>query len=70
MTHYKIDTDIPPPCDGWKYPFADMKVGHSFWVPAAEATRAVSAATMHGKRKGIAFVSRKEGDGHRIWRIT
>lgn len=67
---YAIDKNIPPPADGWRYPFSLMEVGHSFWVPAAEATRAASAATMHGKRHGEVYVSRTEGTGKRIWRVA
>lgn len=67
--YYKIDTDIPPPATGWKYPFSEMKVGHSFWVPVPDDVAAVSAATMHGKRHGERYTSRTEGNGKRIWRI-
>lgn len=35
-----------------------------------EAMRAANAATVRGKRKGEVYVSRKEGDGHRIWRVA
>ena len=70
MTYYKVDTDIPPPPDGWKYPFSAMEVGHSFWVPAPEDAKAVNAATVRGKRSGEVYRSRKEGDGHRIWRVA
>lgn len=70
VTHYKIDTNVPPPSEGWKYPFSEMAIGHSFWVPAPEAMRATNAATVRGKRKGEVYVSRKEGDGHRIWRVA
>lgn len=52
-----------------KYPFPSMEVGDSFFVPGDQASKARPAAHTWGRVHGRKFMTRKEGDGVRIWRI-
>ena len=51
-----------------KYPFAQMEVGQSFYV---EQSNSPSSAVTSFCRKnaGYKFVTRREKDGFRVWRI-
>ena len=51
-----------------KYPFAKMEVGQSFYV---EQNNSPSSAVTSFCRKnaGYKFVTRREKDGFRVWRI-
>lgn len=85
----KIVSDRPPPVEargGLRkfdhfYPFEEMKVGDSFWVPAQSSCTA-GAVTKFSKRTGWKFTSRGEAEdgrtngkvgpgwrGTRVWRI-
>lgn len=46
------------------YPFPKMRIGDSFFGDA----KAADAAYHYAKNHGWTFVTRKEGDGIRIWR--
>lgn len=64
---FKIDKNIPVPAanSGRKrvYPWTDMEVGDSFFVP--DKTREqVNAVSPHGK-----YTKRNENGGVRVWRI-
>lgn len=67
---YIIDKNIPFPngntAPNTKYPFSQMKIGDSF---LAKEKKAVVAASVWSKNKKRRFISRKEKDGWRIWRI-
>lgn len=70
---FKIEKNIPPPSRGGpgrkhKYPFREMEVGDSFFYRGLRGT-IVSCANYFGKRNNAKFVTRKENDGFRIWRI-
>lgn len=72
MTQYKIDKDVPLPSAAHgnaKYPFAQLKVGDSFFVEGLPSAARV-AAYNSSKRLGITLVSRREGTGYRIWRAA
>lgn len=65
---------IPPPTKS-KYPFRDMEIGDSFWVPDgrnAEATKnnVRSAATCYSRRNGGRFTVRRDNGGYRVWRTV
>lgn len=74
MSKYKITKDVPIPTtahsgrQATKYPFPDMEIGDSFFanIPSQKLS---SAAINYGKRYGMRFTVRKEGDGSRVWRI-
>jgi hypothetical protein len=78
---YKLDDGVPPPprtrAGVSKYPFPDMKLGQSFFVPNAKLKTIISAAQGYRsveKQKGnvIGFSTRpwieesKDAEGHEI----
>lgn len=68
---YKIESGIPvAPKAGAgrtaKYPWTDMKAGDSFFVPAKKSPPAPPKILTE---QGQKFVSRRQGDGYRVWRI-
>ncbi len=71
----KIEHGVPIPPHGnmgharSKYPWAEMKVGDSFFAPVKRTTLA-SAATDAGKRLGWKFKTAHEGSGSRVWRVS
>jgi hypothetical protein len=84
---FQIDDDVSPPADGLipsggkrKYPFPDLQVGQSFFVPHRPATKMSSAITNAQKRMpGRRFMVRSVTEefpkhsgimvkGCRIWR--
>lgn len=69
---YKIEKGVPMPKLRNKYPFRQMEVGDSVYIPNSHAAASKSsyAAYDFQKRTGRKFISRKEGDGIRIWRIA
>lgn len=64
-----IEKNVPMPEKGTysKYPWKTMEVGDSFFVIVSESAR--SAMSSNAKRFGIRVMTRKEGDGVRVWRI-
>lgn len=68
---YTIEKNIPAPDSRSKYPFPQMEVGDSFFVPGNEIVGSrVSVAMNYYKKKNPkkSFISRKSADGMRIWR--
>jgi len=47
------------------YPFGQMNVGDSFWC---ERYQVRSSAAQYGRRHGMVFSVRIDGDGFRCWR--
>ena len=70
----RIDKDIPIPDKkkawAWrKYPFPDMKVGDSFFVPKMAPGHLSTASKRYKVQFGMEFTSKRESNGARIWRI-
>ncbi len=69
----KIDKgiEIPKPSDTFtKYPWHDMKIGDSF-IAQPDSPRTLSLAGGASRRYAPKrFVSRKEGENRRVWRIA
>ena len=69
---FTIAKNVPlPDANRAKYPFREMEVGDSFYVPGKRKYLSATAAAV-GFAKVNAwckFASRKEGDGGRIWRV-
>ena len=73
-------SDDAPRWDCWsgngrppKYPFAIMEVGDSFMIPSLDAKKirsARTAATLYGRNHKKKFISRKQENGLRVWRIA
>lgn len=73
---YSVEANMPMPSRAVgrkpKYPFPEMKVGDSFFVPdGGTKGQTVRMASYHyGKRHGgQVFSTLKDGDGYRCWRI-
>lgn len=70
---YPVDKSVPLPDKSGpsrKYPFHKMEVGDSFAYPAAERNSVSGAAWHAAKVLGRKFVTRKHGDGYRVWRVA
>jgi hypothetical protein len=69
----EIDKGIPIPtgrCQS-RYPFAQMKVGDSFFVETNRSSAAKSAIKDRRRRfPNERYVSRKKPTGTRIWRVA
>lgn len=71
---YKLENDVPyteksPIGNPWKYPFKNMEIGQSFWVPPErnEVAR-VAVARWKQSHPGWNYISQTENGGRRIWR--
>ena len=69
----KIDKKVPMPAitnrgRPAKYPWAEMKVGDSFFLKLSKAASVNSMIYSAGKKHCVRFSARKEGAGYRIWR--
>ena len=70
---FKIDKGIPvPPKRGRvpKYPWREMEVGNSFFVPGMKIGAAGSRAASAKKATGWTFRCRSEDGGVRFWRTA
>lgn len=70
----KIDRGLPLPRGhnaggGMRlYPFPDMEIGDSFFVPKDKANSVRATAVKFGKDNSCRFVTRAVVDGIRVWR--
>lgn len=72
----QIDKGIPIPKRnagrprGSKYPYQDMEIGDSIFLPVTTSGSA-SATTNHWKKQsGFTFSQRKVEGGYRAWRVS
>ena len=75
-TGFKIEDDVPLPDDGGtrfqrKYPFLEMKVGQSVFIPTLHASQLAGAIAYAQHRLGgtAKFVRRSLEGGTRVWRV-
>ena len=73
-TLLKIEKNVPAPTEGPKYPFAKLKVGESFEVPASIATAAavrVAASDYAAKNPGVKLRTQQNEakTATRVWRV-
>ena len=54
----------------YAYPYEDMEVGDSFAVPVSSRAKVLNANYRAGKRLGMKFVARTEGEVMRVWRVA
>ena len=52
------------------YPFAQMDVGDSFAAPVAKWNTIRTVSGQWAKRLGRQFVTRRDGDSIRVWRVA
>lgn len=74
MADFKVDKNIPPPTRKAKYPFAEMQVGDSFFVPDMTTRSLQNAASYYRKTLNYKFESKAREEngvkGARIWRTA
>jgi hypothetical protein len=66
---FEIEKGIPIPTARRKwddYPFDEMEIGESFFVPGSTSTAIAAVGNRHKPKR---FTARKENDGVRVWRI-
>jgi hypothetical protein len=71
---YKVEKNIPVPpksrgTGSYKYPFAYMEVGDSFFVKNGNSKRISVSCRGYAIRKGGKFSCRTLPGGVRVWRI-
>lgn len=71
-TAFEIEKGIPAPASRSKFPFGDMAVGDSFFVPHGNASALSNAACSWSRytKKPYKFSARTVDGGARIWRIA
>lgn len=72
---YDIENNVPIPRlkqPAAKYPFRDLQVGQSFFVPDVAAREKSMRAQVYtaAKHLGVKFTTRVENGGVRVWRIA
>ncbi len=75
MIMYAIEQGVQMPVTRSKFPFGDMAIGDSFFVPDAEHTKRTSsairsAASMFQRRVGGRFSCLNVEGGWRVWRVA
>ena len=72
---FMIEKNVPLPEQNirWKYPFDQMEVGDSFFVPNKESTQMSALCKRASKRLEARFVTAKaeagDAKGVRVWRV-
>lgn len=66
---YPIESNVPIP-SRYKYPFNDLEVGDSFFVPNARRANLYSLASLRGKQLHRRFITKAEAGGVRVWRVA
>ena len=66
-----IEKNIPIPSDRKRnsYPYKQMDVGESFFVPDIRIQVVCNNNYRANKITGMKFTARREGNGVRVWRI-
>lgn len=71
---FKISKMVPLPNESGsgegvaRYPFEEMEIGDSFFVSHSLGESVKAAYCSYGKRHNKKFVSRRVGNGRRVWR--
>jgi hypothetical protein len=76
LNMFEIEKNIPAPNGTGKagarpkYPFAQMDVGDSFFVPGMKSSALSNATQWHASKTGKKFTCTAEADGARCWRVA
>ena len=70
MVSINIQKNIPIPPEKKRnvYPYKNMEIGESFFVPTGKIQIVCNANYRTGKQLGKKFIARKENEGVRVWR--
>lgn len=70
---FAIEKNIPVPTTGKgrpdKYPWKNMEVGDSFLVPDSTSAMFVGRKQYAQRAHNARYVTRREADGLRVWRV-
>jgi len=66
----EVEKNIPIPPEKKRnvYPYKQLEVGESFFVPTGKIQIVCNANYRTGKQLGKKFIARKESEGVRVWR--
>jgi len=73
---YEIKKDVPMPDftrgRAYKYPWAEMEIGDSIFLPSIETDRACSSYRNYARRmgNGVKFKRKQQGNEVGIWRVS
>ena len=69
---FVVEKDVPIPKSPRrsKYPFREMAVGDSFFLPNRNNKQIAGLQGMAFKQTGFRFRIQREGTGWRMWRIS
>jgi hypothetical protein len=65
----EVGVAMPMPRVVYAYPYEEMEVGDSFLVPVSARSKVLNANYRAGKRLGMRFIARTEGEMVRVWRV-
>lgn len=69
--NFQIEKNVPAPSAGnAKYPWRQMAIGDSFFVPNVSTQKMSNAASARKTRGVGTFTCRAEEGGVRVWRIA
>jgi len=66
---FKVEKGIPVPPVKNKYPWLQMEVGDSFFVPGVTCKEFRTQPSSAGRRYGRKYASRSVDGGVRVWRV-
>ena len=72
---FEIEKGIAVPAARFKYPWAEMEIGDSFFVEPGERSltkmhgHLSSLGNHYGKPRGMKFTTRQVDGGVRVWRV-
>ena len=66
----KIRSDIPEPKRKRKYPFAEMKIGESVWIPDISQQNVTAYVYSLKDLRQKKFTTQKQRGGVRVWRTS
>jgi len=70
---FKVEKGIPAPKvkkgPPRKYPWLEMEVGDSFFVPGVNYNEFKTQPSNAGKRYGLKYTTRSVDGGVRVWRV-
>ena len=73
MSEFKIEKNVPLPRSRSKYPWTEMEVGDSFFVPGRDGDAVIGCFGKQAKDWGWKFSARTRHEqgifGVRVWRI-
>lgn len=70
MVKIESGVPLPPARNKRRYPYPQLQVGDSFFVPSMGQNEIANQAWRWGKKLGRTFETRKRPGGVRVWRTA